>query len=283
MSNFKFSQVGKAGKNLTQIGRDYIKIIQVNFQASNWVAVAALITPLVLSPWLGFEAVKWVGANAAPSPRYAKCLDEEQPMQGQVLGNTTICLGASGGRKYAFIRTLDTKKNGENAYGISQDVTDFSAHSEGLGFNTKGFKFIQEYRDKDRKVTQSSKCLYSLQEVWRFCDGDFNIEKENPNAFPTLTGNRDVVAWVGFDQFSTMQVHERNAAYEAKRTEEALARQKVYDNEPEHCQKFAKWTMEEWEGCVGDDGVVIHFNKNGDFVDENGKFRRHTFWTKSKS
>jgi hypothetical protein len=263
MSDFKFSQIGKAGNDLTQVGRDYVRTVQVNIQAGNWLIVAALVAPLMLSLWLGFEVIK---RGTTSTPKYAQCLDGEQPIQGQVLGNTIICLGASKGRNHAFVRTLDLQNNGEKSYGISQDVSDFSGNAEGLGFNVKGFKFMQEYRNSNQEVVQSSKCLYSLQEVWRFCDENFNMEQANPTAFPTLTRNRDVVAWVRFDQFSGM----KDAEYYAEEREKIRAKQEAYNNQPDRCKQEVKRSREEWEGCLDGLGIVVHFNKDGYRVDENG-------------
>jgi hypothetical protein len=268
MKDFNFSQIANAKNNITQVGRDYIKTVQINFQAGNWMALAISLTPLLFSGWLGMQAVNVIAAAGAP--KYAKCLNEEQPIQGQVPGNTIVCLGSnSSGKKHAFIRTLDSEGRGEKGYGISQDVSDFSIHTEGLGYNTQGFKFIQEERDRGQNLVNSSKCLYSLKRDWRFCDGNFNLERDNPNALPTLTGIRDVTEWVGFNRFSDMQSSAESAERAAKEAEINRAAKARYDAQPERCKNDSIWKVDH-EGCPDNEGKIIHYNKKLQRIDENG-------------
>lgn len=53
------SQFGKAGKDLIQVGRDYVRNIQINFAAGNWLMVATLVVPAVVLFYAGVRTIEY--------------------------------------------------------------------------------------------------------------------------------------------------------------------------------------------------------------------------------
>jgi hypothetical protein len=53
------SQSGRAGKDLIQVGRDYVRNIQINFATGNWLMVAALVLPTIVIFYAGVRTVEY--------------------------------------------------------------------------------------------------------------------------------------------------------------------------------------------------------------------------------
>jgi hypothetical protein len=57
-NDYLVNQIGTAGKNLIQVGRDYIRNIQINVTAGNWLMVVILIVPLLGISFVGFKTIE---------------------------------------------------------------------------------------------------------------------------------------------------------------------------------------------------------------------------------
>lgn len=119
------SNHNNSGRDLIQVGRDYIRTIQINFESGNIVTAIIYTLPLILALFIVGNGVKWTVETA------------ESQVQS-LSGNTVLKLGQSQIIGESILLQAYTDKQPFTVLTITLPISDYKQKSIKLGSEFKG-------------------------------------------------------------------------------------------------------------------------------------------------